>query len=125
MMTTENAGIHTKRWHESADRYLFDFNRCKKEDGWAQVDTESDAWYYGAWANPSQMRIVTYTEGDVCLMTASSPDEFVAELRRMEKWHADNDGWMRIDPLLSDEIERRFTDLGLADLMDYSTRPNC
>lgn len=117
MTTTQDTGIHRERWHEiDSSRYAFD-SRCSASEGWAQVDTESDAWYYGAWANPKQLRIVTYTEGDICLSTANSPDEFVDELRRMSAWHTENNGWMKIDGMCRPEIIEAFEALGLGDLM--------
>jgi len=116
-MTMATATIHTKRWHEDTDRYAFDFKRCHFHEGWAQIDTPQDAWYFGQWANPLQLRIMTYAEGDCTLCTASNPQEFVDELRRMKAWHDENELRFAIDGMCDERIIKAFKELGLGDLL--------
>ena len=47
----------------NGDRYQFDWGECSTANGYAQVDTKQDAWYYGTWANPETFTIVSYAEG--------------------------------------------------------------
>lgn len=100
-----------------ADRYTYDFGVCSRDNGFAQVDTGQDAWYFGTWANPAKLVIVCYCEGDVTLQTAESEQEFAEELRRIQAWNIENGFSFGIDPLLSDDLEQKFKDLGLGDLL--------
>jgi len=116
---TTTAKIHTERWQEpGVDRYQFDFDRCSLKNGWAQIDTSQDAWYFGQWANPLELRIMVYAEGDCTLMTASSKAEFVKEIRSMAEWNI-KQGWgFGIDAgFRKTEIVDAFQSLGLGDLL--------
>jgi len=100
------------------NRYYFD-NRLSPRKGWAQVDSDQDAWYYGNWANPFKLRLVSYTEGDVVIQTAETEEEFINLMRKFKAWN-DEMGYSRlfgIDPLMNEEITKRFNDLGLGDLL--------
>jgi hypothetical protein len=102
-----------------ADRYYFDFGKCKKM---AQVDTKQDASYYGHWTDPFTMEIVGYVEGDVTVYTAENEEEYIEEIRKMSDWHKEKGYWYGIDPGWpeSENCERltaKFNDLGLSDLL--------
>ena len=43
------------------DRYTYDFGLCSYENGWAQVDTAQDASYFGTWANPTRLMILSFS----------------------------------------------------------------
>lgn len=116
-MSAETLAIHTERWHESGDRYRYDFERCRYTEGWAQMDTGQDASYFGQWANPLQLRVMTYCEGDCSLATASSVAEFVAEIRRIAGWNKDNGHSFAIDGMCRPEIIEAFEAMGLGDLL--------
>ena len=116
-MTTQTLPIHLERWHEDVERYDFDFKRCHFRDGWAQIDTDQDASYFGQWANPLELRILTFAEGDCCLAIASNPAEFVAEIRRMQAWHAEQGFTFHVDGMCQDRIIAAFTAMGLDDLL--------
>lgn len=101
-----------------ADRYRYDFGPCSYENGFAQVDTAQDASYYGTWANPSTLVIFSYCEGDTTHTQCESPDEFAAELRRIDAWNVENGhGPARIDPGLNPEMKEAFERIGVADLL--------
>jgi len=101
-----------------ADRYAYDFGVCSVKNGFAQIDTKQDAWYFGMWANPTKLAILSYVEGDVTLKIADSPEEFVAELRRVYAWNETwGHGFIGIDPMGSDAIEAMFRKIGLGDLL--------
>ena len=108
----------THRSFHDADRYKFDFGICSHKNGFAQIDTNQDAWYFGNWANPSKLVLVSYCEGDVTVQRAESEAEFVFEIRRIKEWNVAN-GWQfsGIDPMGSDDIEAAFVKLGLGDLI--------
>ena len=75
--------METKRWFiADGDRYAFDFRRCTPAKGWAQLDTEQDAWYFGNWVNPSKMETMSYAEGDVTHKICETMEEFAGELVR-------------------------------------------
>jgi hypothetical protein len=110
--------MNKQHFFEPSDRYKFDFNLCSRQKGYAQVDTEQDAHYYGTWANPAKLMVVSYVEGDVYINTADNQDEFITELRNIKAWN-ENNGWKfkGIDCLCDDNIKQSFVDMGLADLL--------
>ena len=99
------------------DRYAFDFDFCDFKNGWAQMDTAHDASWYGNWANPIQLKVVTYAEGDVTICECENEEEFVREVRRIVNMHKENldDSWTGIDTMCQDEIESRMLAMGLGD----------
>jgi hypothetical protein len=100
------------------DRYAFDFNHCSAKRGFAQVDTGQDAWYFGTWANPTRLMVVSYCEGDLTIETAESRDEFVAAVRRIKSWNEEQGhGFSGIDAMCNEEIAAGFRALGLGDLL--------
>ena len=100
------------------ERYAFDFDICSRAKGYAQVDTGQDAWYFGTWAHPTRLIIVTYMEGDIRIQHADTPDEFVAEIRKIHDWNEKHGhGFKGIDPLMDKGIKDAFIELGLADLL--------
>jgi len=110
--------MKTDRYHLPADRYLFDFKRCTYDKGFAQVDSPQDASYYGTWANPTTLQIVSYCEGDVCEKTAATPQEFCDELRAIDAWNVEHqNGHARIDPGFGETMKQAFIDVGLADML--------
>jgi hypothetical protein len=76
----------TKWFDGETDRYTFDFGACSIANRFAQVDTSQDASYYGIWANPFSLTVVSYTEGDIVVAKAADKQEFVAELAKIKAW---------------------------------------
>ena len=77
--------MNREEFHEQdIDRYKFDFNLCTAEKGYAQIDTSQDAWYYGNWANPKDLKIVSYCEGDVTITTYNHSNGFVRQIRELK-----------------------------------------
>ena len=104
-----------------AARYQFDRRFCS--NGFAQVDTGQDAWYFGIWANPETFEIFTYAEGDLIYKKAENQVEFVGEMRTIEAFHTRYDDFIGIDPGWEPEpLTTRFTKLGLADLLHSDDR---
>ena len=110
-MNTERSFLHC------SDRYSFDWNQCSFKNGFAQIDTCSDASYFGQWANPETLEIVCYIEGDVIEKTADTPAEFVEELRSMKAWHIEQGERFAIDGMCQPSIIEGFTAIGAADLL--------
>ena len=110
--------MKTERLFESTDRYAFDFKLCTTGKGYAQVDTQQDAWYYGTWANPFKLKIVSYCEGDITIQTADNPEEFVEEMQKIKTWNQEQ-GWKfyGIDPGFNGDLEKRFIEIGLKELL--------
>jgi hypothetical protein len=101
-----------------ADRYVFDFKLCAPRDGWAQVDTSQDASYYGTWANPFKLEVITYLEGDIVIKKADNTDEFTTEIRDIKKWNNENGfRFIGIDALCREELIGKFQEVGLGDLL--------
>lgn len=108
--------MRIERTFASVDRYLFDFNVCTSEKGWAQLDTRQDASYYGNWINPTLRQLLSYAEGDIARTYCDTDAEFVAEVKRACEWHAENDDKRpAIDGMCNDAIIARFRELGLEE----------
>jgi len=104
-------------FYANADRYRWD-DQLTSGNGYAQIDSEQDAFYYGAWCSPFDRKVVTYAEGDLTTATADTDDEFVAYIRRMdEASQKTGRGALRIDPWFSEALRERFEQLGLGDLL--------
>ena len=100
------------------DRYRYDVGLCSTKNGFAQIDTSQDAWYFGTWANPERLMIVCYCEGDVTIQTADTPAEFVAELHKLKQWNEENGHrFIGIDPGFNEVLKKGFCDIGLADML--------
>ena len=111
----------TRHSMQGGDRYAFDFELCTSRKGWAQVDTTSDASYHGVWANPGDLKLCSYCEGDVTVTECEAAEEFVGELRRVVEFYAD--GFKGIDPGLGSELPAKFRALGVGDLLWEERRP--
>ena len=92
------------------NRYMFDFDICSVKKGWAQIDTEQDASYYGNWAHPTNFEIITYAEGDVIIKKEMSKAKFLYEIKYLLEWHRKNGYGGVIDPAFN---EKAWEDLGL------------
>ena len=71
------------------ERYHYDFEKCKRSDGWRQFDTSQDAWYFGIWVNPEKRQVMTFAEGDETLETAESEAEYHKHLAKMAEAYGD------------------------------------
>jgi hypothetical protein len=101
-----------------ADRYLYDFGLCGYSNGWAQVVTAQDASHFGTWANPTQLLIFNYCEGDTTLKEAASPEDFAAELWEIDVWNrAHGYGPARIGPGYDPAMKVAFEALGLREML--------
>ena len=105
-------------FEESGERYKFDFELCTSRKGWAQVDTSSDAWYFGLWANPEQLKTCCYCEGDVTVVELDTPAEFVDEINYEKDFHDRNEnGFRGIDPGSNENLKAWFVAMGLENLL--------
>ena len=105
-----------KRSFRPCERYFFDIRACKVSDGWAQVDTIQDASYFGNWANPFTLEMVSYAEGDIRETQCESLEEFITEMEDMLRYY-NQDGWMKIDPGLIEKNKQRWITIGLGHLL--------
>ena len=99
------------------DRYAYDFRICNFKNGWAQIDTSQDAWYFGSWANPTERKLVSYCEGDITVTTCETDAEFIEKIRSAAEWNVKNEYGFHIDGMCSEPIIEAFAALGLADLL--------
>jgi len=104
----------TRDFLQNADRYQFDFNQCSYANGFAQIDSAQDAWYYGAWVNPKSLKIVEYAEGDLTVTEYDSEAELAEALAN---WFQP----IKIDCLCDrpadKQISARLRGMGLARLL--------
>lgn len=109
--------------HEHSSRYTFDMGLCSVKNGYAQVDSGQDAWYYGTWANPTERKIVCYCEGDIDITECDTDEEFYGAMRRLVEWNIMHGFSLRngkvigIDPGFSNTLKQAFVDVGLGDLL--------
>ena len=112
---SELTGIYpdTPVWAH-VNRHTFDFGLDR---GWAQLDTEQDAPYYGGWTNPTERAILTYVEGDIEYRSFPNEEEYAAALREWVDWAKGARCFSGIDgmcrPKLIDHLKR----LGFADAL--------
>ncbi len=99
------------------NRYAFDFDLCSVSKGWAQIDTRQDASYYGTWAHPKMLKIVSYCEGDTTIETASTEEEFKQIFLKCVGWNQENDYWIGVDPGLKEENIQAWRELGLEEYL--------
>lgn len=110
--------IHiTRDFFSFRERYFWDFGHCSHRLGWAQLDTDADAPYLGAWAKPSVLTIVSFCEGDLTITRCETVAEFVAELRSFEEMGKRSEYGFRIDSMCDPEIHSAFERMGLGDLL--------
>lgn len=107
-----------------ANRYMFDWNTynfksgmCSSAFGWAQVDTDQDASYHGIWANPFDLKMFTFIEGDTILVECENKEEFIKQIRECKTFQDKNGGFQGIDPGLSEGAKTPWIALGLGDLL--------
>lgn len=106
----------THTFIENGDRYRFDFGQCSSANGFAQFDTENDAWYFGQWSNPFTLTHVSYVEGDLTIAQADTPEEFAEYLKELIAFYDEHCGFLQLDCGLRDNREamiEAFTSLGL------------
>jgi hypothetical protein len=84
------------REFSEADRYLYD--RLLIPQGFAQVDTASDASWFGNWAHPGRRVLFSYCEADCTTTECATAEEFRAELERLRAWHRKHDRFLGVDP---------------------------
>lgn len=107
-----------RRFLPDIDRYHFDFGECSYEKGFAQIDTDQDAPWFGQWCSPSALLIVSYAEGDLTIRSCADSAEFAEALRALSRWEAEQGrSPARIDPGLQPAMREAFEALGLADLL--------
>jgi len=80
-----------------ADRYTYDFGLCSAKNGFAQLDTDQDAHYFGQWANPVKRIIFQYVEGDCYTIICETDQEFRNEIDKIAQWTNENDSSFKID----------------------------
>lgn len=114
--------INTTHEFCPADRYIYDFGICSTKNGFAQIDTEQDASYYGNWCNPFKRVAFSYVEGDCYTTVCDTDEDFVTHLRSIAKWNTDQ-GFEPIflDPGFNEELKAKLAELGLDDLLYRET----
>ena len=107
----------TRAFEPMGDRYRYDFKLCHFRDGWAQLDTKQDAWYYGNWINPLTLRLCSYAEGDVVVTECADAAEFVTAVREACEWQKQAGYFIGIDGMCSTPIIEAVTRMGLAEYL--------
>ena len=88
--------------HSFAPSSRYDFDaKYNSATGWAQVDTRSDASYFGQWTNPEKRQWLSYCEGDVTLVTCADDTEYAAYVKETLAWHSSPTYTAKIDCCLN------------------------
>lgn len=98
-----------RSFNPNGSRYEYDFNLCTTSKGWAQVDTENDAEYFGNWINPKEMKVLSYIEGDIIEQTAENNTELIEIIKEMKDCYES----VKIDPGFNEELENDLISIGL------------
>lgn len=96
-----------------SERYTYDFGVCSASKGWAQIDTSSDAHYFGMWCNPSSLQVFIYCEGDTTLVQLDSAVDFVDYLHQLKMY----DNWRGVDCMCSPTIYGALATVGGLEFM--------
>ena len=110
--------ITKSREFVETDRYVYDQLLFKK--GFASIDTDQDASYYGTWACPIRRVLFSFAEGDCCTTECETDAEFKSEVERVCQWHREHGKLFGIDCGLrkqSRRVSEAFEALGLGDLL--------
>ena len=103
----------TELFDGEMNRYAFDFGHCRLNDGWAQLDTDQDASYFGNWAHPERLHIVSFVEGDITVIKCEDSDEFRNRIEEIAAFHIGMDGRFSIDAGGDRKREREWNGHGL------------
>lgn len=97
-----------------SNRYTYDNNKCSYVNGWAQIDTPTDADYFGNWINPHELKIFSYIEGDTIEFIADNSEELLEEFERMVNFYQENgENNVHIDPGLNNtKLKEKLYELG-------------
>lgn len=100
-----------------ADRYTYDFGICSFSNGFSQIDTGQDAWYYGNWANPFRLIVFSYCEGDCYATICDTVEEFRNEILAIKKYIIEAGyRFYGIDHNDNKEAIRLYREMGLGEL---------
>ena len=105
--------MNTQKTFCNTDRYRFDYDICSYKKGFAQIDTNEDASYFGNWVNFKNLELVTYCEGDLTVVKCENIEEFKNQLLKVVSWYKKNKSFIGIDLMCSDEIKKDFNNLNL------------
>jgi len=105
--------MKTEKTFCNSDRYIFDYDICSFKKGFAQIDTNEDASYFGNWVNFKSLELITYCEGDLTINKCENEEEFKNQLLKVVSWYKKNKSFIGIDLMLSDEIKKDFNKLDL------------
>ena len=105
-------------FYPDATRSNLDSGICSSKRGFAQLDTKQDTSYFGMWANPVTLQIVTFAEGDLKIQTAETDTEFINEIHKIKRFYNKYSGFLGIDPGWNPEpLTSTFRQLGLGNLL--------
>lgn len=106
-----------RKTHEFVEANRYTYDSLLWDKGYATIDTQEDASYYGNWANPETFVIFAYVEGDCYTTECDTAADFVEEIERVVQWHRDNNKFFGIDPGLKESAKKPWIDLGLEHLL--------
>ncbi len=106
-----------KKHHEfsSANRYIYDFDLCSSGNGFAQIDTSSDASNFGNWANPFTFVIFSFIKGWCYTTECETVEEFTAEMKDITDFYGE--GFKGLDAGFNEGLKQEFITVGLEDLL--------
>ena len=118
--------MHIERgFNPQTERYAFDFKHCTFSNGYAATRHLPGPIYFGVWANPVERKIVCYAEGDITISTADDDRESAQAVRDEAFFHDKHGEFIGIDTGLDHHnLEQRFIDLGLGDLLSGERTAN-
>jgi len=108
----------TRGFLVGVERYFFDWGECSSRNGWAQVDTDQDFCHYGNWANPKELKVFQYCEGDTTLWECETPQEFIRVILDMATFEVISGRKpLKIDGMCNEQIIAEFKALGLGNFL--------
>ena len=107
--TPSRQGNPIRQIFYSADRYLFDFNLDLDEGAWTQLDTDSDASYFGVWVNKTTRQILQYVEGDISFTQCTDAESYDSELEALCSSHDTRPAFIAVG---DDDVAAYYQDRG-------------
>ena len=99
---TNEHGNTIHRTHLSTERYVIDLADDFSSGGWQQFDTSEDAWYFGVWFCPKQLRTLSYCEGDWTLAVCADGKHYNAEVQSATDFYEEGFEFISVDDAFTD-----------------------
>lgn len=98
--------------------YAYDFGACAIARGWAKFSSIHDSVHFGNWASPTELKWVSYRDGEAKVVAFRHPGEFVDHCRATLARYEQQDGQRpSMEVGFNKDLEAELIRLGLGDIL--------